>query len=145
MWSLVSMLVTTLLIALAITSAVYIVFVGALFLAGRQAAAKEIALLLPNLLILFKGLTGDPRVPRGSKLLLILGAVWIASPIDLIPEFVPILGPLDDAVIAALILRHLLRTAGPDAISEHWQGDGATLDRLLRFSARRGRPAPGRM
>jgi uncharacterized membrane protein YkvA (DUF1232 family) len=138
------MSVNTLLIALAITAAVYIVFVGALFLAGRRTAAKEIALLLPNLLILFKGLTGDPRVPRRSKLLLILGALWIASPIDLIPEFVPILGPLDDAVIAALILRHLLRAAGPDVISEHWRGDRATLDRLLRFSARRGRPVPGR-
>jgi uncharacterized membrane protein YkvA (DUF1232 family) len=137
------MLVNTLLIALAITAAVYIVIIGALFLAGRRTAAKEVALLLPNLLILFKGLTGDPRVPRGSKLLLILGALWIASPIDLIPEFIPILGPLDDAVIAALILRHLVRTAGPDVISEHWHGDRATLDRLLRFSARRSRPAPG--
>ena len=124
----------TLLIALAISVAVYAAFVAALFLAGRHTAAKEIALLLPNLLTLFKGLTGDPRVPRGSKLLLLFGALWIASPIDLIPEFIPILGPLDDAVVAALILRHLLRSAGPDVITEHWRGDRATLDRLLRIS-----------
>ena len=72
-------------------------------------SAKEIALLIPNLLILFRGLARDPRVPRRSKWLLVIGAVWIASPIDLIPEFIPVLGPLDDAVVAALILRHLLR------------------------------------
>jgi uncharacterized membrane protein YkvA (DUF1232 family) len=126
--------VHTLLIALAIGVAVYAVFVAALFLAGRRTAAKELALLLPNLLVLFKGLAGDPRVPRRSKWLLGVGALWIASPIDLIPEFIPILGPLDDAVVAALILRHLLRTAGPDVITEHWRGDQATLDRLLRIS-----------
>ena len=124
----------TLLIALAISIAVYAVFVAALFLAGRRTAAKEIALLLPNLLILFKGLARDPRVPRGSKWLLIVGALWIASPIDLIPEFIPVLGPLDDAIVAALILRHLLRKAGPEVITEHWRGDRATLDRLLRIS-----------
>ena len=124
----------TLLIALAISAIIYALFVAALFLAGRRTAAKEIALLLPNLLVLFKGLTGDPRVPRGSKWLLVVGALWIASPIDLIPEFIPILGPLDDAVVAALILRHLLRTAGPEVITEHWRGDRATLDRLLRLS-----------
>jgi hypothetical protein len=61
---------------------------------------------------LFKGLIGDPRVPRSSKALLLFGAAWIASPIDLIPEFIPLLGPLDDAVVAALILRRLVRTAG---------------------------------
>ncbi len=123
-----------LLIAVAIGVAVYAAFVAALFLAGRRTAAKELALLLPNLLVLFKGLAGDPRVPRRSKWLLAVGALWIASPIDLIPEFIPILGPLDDAVVAALILRHLLHTAGPDIITEHWRGDSATLDRLLRIS-----------
>ena len=129
-----------LLIALAITTAVYVLAVGALFLLGRRTAAKEIALLLPNLLILFKDLGRDSRVPRGSKALLVVGAVWFASPIDLIPEFIPILGPLDDAVVAALILRHLIRTAGPDIVAEHWRGDPATLARLLRLSGTQAQP-----
>lgn len=129
-----------LLIALAITAAVYVMAVAALFLVGRRAAAKEIALLLPNLLVLFKGLASDPRVPRGSKALLVLGAVWFASPIDLIPEFIPVLGPLDDAVVAALILRHLIRTAGPDIVAEYWRGEPATLARLLRLSGARSQP-----
>jgi uncharacterized membrane protein YkvA (DUF1232 family) len=100
---------------------------------GKRTAAKEVATLLPNLLRLFKGLIKDPRVPRGSKALLLVGAAWVASPIDLIPEFIPVLGPLDDAVVAAVILRHVLRTAGPDVVAEHWRGDAATLERLLRL------------
>ena len=77
------------LIGLAIAVVLYIVAVALLLLIGRRVAAKEIALLLPNLLILFKGLARDARVPRGSKALLVFGAVWFASPIDLIPEFIP--------------------------------------------------------
>jgi uncharacterized membrane protein YkvA (DUF1232 family) len=92
-----------------------------------------VAGLLPNLLVLFKGLMGDPRVPRRSKILLVVAAAWVASPIDLIPEFIPVLGPLDDAVVAALVLRHLVRRAGGDVVAEHWRGDPATLDRILRL------------
>jgi uncharacterized membrane protein YkvA (DUF1232 family) len=124
------------LIALAVAVAIYVVAIAALFLAGRRTAARELATLIPNLLVLFKGLVTDGRVPRGSKVLLLLGAVWIASPIDLIPEFIPVLGPLDDAVVAALILRHVLRTAGPEVIAEHWRGDPSTLERILRLSGR---------
>ena len=124
-----------LLIGLAITAIVYALFVVALLVVGRRTAAKELALLLPNLILLFKDLARDPRVPRGSKVLLIFGALWFASPIDLIPEFIPVLGPLDDAVVAALILRHLLRTAGADVVAEHWRGDSGTPDRLMRLSS----------
>ena len=115
----------------------YAVVIGALVILGRRTAAKEIATLLPNLLMLFKGLAQDPRVPRGSKALLVFGAAWVASPIDLIPEFIPVLGPLDDAVVAALILRHLMKTAGVEVISEHWRGEPSTLHRLLRLSGYR--------
>ena len=88
-------------------------------------------MLLPNLALLFKGLIGDPRVPRSSKALLLFGLAWFASPIDLIPEFVPFLGPLDDAVVAVLILRRLGRTAGREVVEQHWRGDQAIIGRLL--------------
>jgi uncharacterized membrane protein YkvA (DUF1232 family) len=128
------------LIALAVALAVYGAAIAALYLAGRRTAAREVAVLLPNLLILFKGLIRDPRVPRRSKALLLFGAMWVASPIDLIPEFIPVLGPLDDAVVAALILRHLLRTAGREVVAEHWRGDPATLTWLLHlFESRTAR------
>ena len=116
----------------ALALVIYLLLVAALVIAGRRTAAREVAMLLPNLLRLFKGLIKDPRVPRGSKAWLLFGALWIASPIDLIPEFIPLLGPLDDAVVAALILRHLLKTTGSDVIGEHWHGDQGTLERLLR-------------
>jgi uncharacterized membrane protein YkvA (DUF1232 family) len=131
-------LIRTLLISVAVAAAVYALAVAALYLAGRRTAAREIATLLPNLLRLFRGLIRDPRVPRRSKAILVFGAAWVASPIDLIPEFIPLLGPLDDAVVAALVLRHLLRTAGRDVITEHWQGDPATLDRLVRLAGIKG-------
>jgi uncharacterized membrane protein YkvA (DUF1232 family) len=121
-----------LLVGLAIALAAYLVLILVLILAGRRAAAREAALLLPNLARLFKDLIKDPRVPRRSKWLLMFGAAWIVSPIDLIPEFIPFLGPLDDAVVAALILRRLVRTAGRDVVLEHWHGDPATIARLLR-------------
>jgi uncharacterized membrane protein YkvA (DUF1232 family) len=128
---------------LAVAVLVYALVVAGLMLAGRRTAAREVATLLPNLLRLFKGLVKDPRVPKGSKALLLFGAAWVASPIDLIPEFIPFLGPLDDAVVAALILRHLLKTAGRDVIGEHWHGDPVTLDRLLRVVGSERQPAEG--
>jgi uncharacterized membrane protein YkvA (DUF1232 family) len=121
-----------LLIGLLIAAAIYVLVILALVLVGRRTAAKEVALLLPNLILLFRDLIRDPRVPRRSKWLLIFGAAWLASPIDLIPEFIPFLGPLDDAVVAGLILRHLVRKAGRDVVEEHWRGDPAMMARLLR-------------
>ena len=126
-------MVHTLLIAVAITAAVYVLAIAVLYAIGRRTAAKELALLLPNLIVLFKGLARDPRVPRGSKLLLVVGVLWFASPIDLVPEFIPILGPLDDVVVAALILRHVLRKAGPDVIADHWRGEPSALEKVLRL------------
>lgn len=127
----------TLLVAVGLAVGVYAVAIAGLAVAGRRTAAKEMAAFLPNVARLFKGLIRDPRVPRSSKALLVFGAAWIASPIDLIPEFIPVLGPLDDAVVAALILRRVLKKAGADVVADHWRGDPATLQRLLRLFALR--------
>jgi len=129
--------VRVLLISVLVAVAVYAALLVVLIVAGRGAAARELATLVPNLARLFKDLIRDPRVPRGSKVLLVIAAAWVASPIDLIPEFIPVLGPLDDAVVAALVLRHVLRRAGREVVVEHWRGDPATLERILRlFSVR---------
>jgi len=112
--------------------AIYLVLVAALILSGRRLAARELATLLPNLLRLFKDLATDPRVPRRAKVVLALAAVWLVSPIDLLPEFLPVLGPLDDAVVAALALRYLIRRSGVEVVRERWRGDPATLDAILR-------------
>ncbi|MEP6694138.1 MAG: DUF1232 domain-containing protein [Chloroflexota bacterium] len=103
-----------------------------LWVTGRKGAVRELALLLPNLARLFHGLMRDPRVPTSSKILVGIGLAWFASPIDLIPEFIPVIGPLDDAVVGALILRHVVRTAGQGVVAEHWHGDRRVLGLLLR-------------
>lgn len=126
----------TLMIALAIAIVVWLIAIAALVLAGRRSAARELATLVPNLVVLFKGLLGDPAVPTSSKVLLVLAVVWIASPVDLIPEFVPIAGPLDDAIVAALVLRYILRRTEADVLRRHWRGDQAVLDRLAGTGSR---------
>lgn len=102
-----------------------------LALFGRRSGARELASFVPNLLLLFRGLLRDPRVPRGAKLWLLFAVAWIASPVDLVPEFIPVAGPLDDAVVAALVLRHLLRRTPREVLLEHWRGDPAVLAALV--------------
>jgi uncharacterized membrane protein YkvA (DUF1232 family) len=124
--------VPTWLLVLLVIAAVYVGAVVALIVAGRKLAAKELALLVPNLVLLFKDLLRDPAIPRGPKVALAIAIVWLISPIDLLPEFLPVLGPLDDAVVAALVLRYLVRRAGPKVVRNHWRGDPSTLELILR-------------
>jgi len=126
----------SLLVALAGVVAVWLVAVVALVVFGRRSAARELIGLLPNLVFLFRGLLRDPRVARSSKLWLGFAVVWFISPIDLIPEFIPALGPLDDAVVAMLVLRHVLKRTDRTVLGEHWRGSPQTLDLLLRTRAR---------
>jgi uncharacterized membrane protein YkvA (DUF1232 family) len=128
----------TLIVALAIAIGIWIGAIVALFAFGKPEAARELVALVPNLLRLFRGLMKDPRVPRRAKVLLAVGALWLASPIDLLPEFLPVIGPLDDAIVAALVLRYLVKRTGPAVIREHWQGQPETLDRVLRCFDRVG-------
>jgi uncharacterized membrane protein YkvA (DUF1232 family) len=63
-----------------------------------------------------------------------VGAIWLVSPIDLIPEFLPMIGGIDDAVVAGIVLRHIVKRAGPDVVKDHWRGDPRTLSVLLRVA-----------
>lgn len=129
--------------ALAIAVALWLAVVLALVLSGRGALARELATLVPDLVILFAGLVRDPAVPRRAKVVLAIACVWLASPIDLIPEFVPVAGPLDDAIVAALALRYVLRTTDATLVASHWRGSDAMLERLMRLAghgAARGLP-----
>lgn len=121
-----------LVLALVVAVGAWLVAILVLVAAGRRSKARELATLVPNLMVLFRGLLRDPRVPRSSKLWLGFAVVWIASPIDLIPEFVPVAGPLDDAIVAALVLRHVLRRTDRNVLLEHWKGDPATLEAIVR-------------
>lgn len=121
------------LIGLALAVAIWLAAVIVLVAFGRVGAARELVGLVPNLLLLFKDLVRDDRVPGGAKVWLGVAALWLASPIDLIPEFIPVLGALDDAVVAAVVLRHLVKKAGSEVVYEHWRGEPSTIARVLRI------------
>jgi uncharacterized membrane protein YkvA (DUF1232 family) len=122
-----------LLIGIAVALALWLLAIGALYALGRRSQARELATLIPNLVVLFRGLLGDPRVSRSSKAWLWFALGWFISPIDLIPEFLPVVGPLDDAIVAALVLRHVLRRTDRSVLADHWRGDPSTLDAIIRI------------
>ena len=93
--------------------------------------AKDLASFLPACATTLRRLRKDPRVPRSAKLAVAIAAVWVISPIDLIPEFLPVIGPLDDVVVVALALRFAARRVPRGAIEEAWPGERRLLDRLL--------------
>ena len=117
---------------------VWAVLVAALWLTKPgEYDLKEALRLLPDLLRLIKRLAADPETPRGVRIRLALLLVYLALPFDLIPDFIPVLGYADDAIIVALVLRSTTRSAGPEALAKHWPGtpEGlAALNRLCRLN-----------
>jgi uncharacterized membrane protein YkvA (DUF1232 family) len=125
-----------LLSALGVFVAIWLVALVALVVAGRRMAARRLVKSVPDLVALLRGLRKDPRVPRGAKRWLLVALVWVLSPIDLVPEFIPVIGPLDDIVVVVLVLRHLLTSTPSEVIAEHWRGDPDVLEKSLRFASR---------
>jgi len=109
----------------------YIAFVVALLMLGRKTDARAWAGFIPDCVILFSRLARDSRVPRRNKLLLGALVVYLSFPFDLIPDFIPVVGALDDAIIVALVLRTVFRSAGPELVREHWPGPPRSLDLML--------------
>ena len=93
--------------------------------------AKDLAGFLPACAATLSALRKDPRVPRRAKVAVAIAAVWVISPIDLIPEFLPVIGPLDDVIVVVLALRYAARAVPRAAIEEAWPGERRLLDRLL--------------
>ena len=112
----------------------YVLLVLALAIAGRRTQARALAGFVPDCLILLRRLIGDPRIPRSGKFVLLLGVAYLAMPIDLIPDFLPVIGQIDDAIVLALMLRYLLRSGGSELIQEHWPGPATSLDLVLRLA-----------
>jgi uncharacterized membrane protein YkvA (DUF1232 family) len=114
--------------------AVYAAFVAVFVVTGRRADARVIAGFIPDCVVLVRRLLGDPVVPRASKLLLGGLVAYLASPIDLVPDFIPVAGQIDDALVVALVLRAVLRRSGADKLREHWPGPERSLAALLRLT-----------
>lgn len=95
-------------------------------------SAKDLASVLPACATTVRRLRKDPRVPPSAKIAVAFAGLWVLSPIDLIPEFLPVIGPLDDVIVVALALRFAARRVPNDAIYEAWPADPHVLDRLLK-------------
>jgi uncharacterized membrane protein YkvA (DUF1232 family) len=128
-----------LLICVGVALAVYLAFVAALIIIGRKASARAVARFVPDCIVLFRRLMGDPRVPRRKKIVLAALVPYLAMPFDIIPDFIPVAGYLDDAVIVALVLRHVLRGSDPALIQEHWPGPPESLWLILRLAGYKSR------
>jgi uncharacterized membrane protein YkvA (DUF1232 family) len=113
---------------------VYATVVLVLVALGRGADARALARFVPDCVVLFKRLLVDPRVEWWRKALLVVVIIYLASPIDLIPDFIPVAGQLDDAILVVIALRVLLRGSGPRLLAEHWPGPRQSLLVILRFA-----------
>lgn len=100
-----------------------------------EGAAKELARFLPACVTTMRRLRRHPAVPRRARLAVACAAVYVISPIDLIPEFIPVIGPLDDVVVVALALRYAGRAVPREVLLEAWPGDRRIIERLLGSTA----------
>ncbi|MDQ1374191.1 MAG: hypothetical protein QOJ09_1529 [Actinomycetota bacterium] len=96
-----------------------------------EGSLKELASFLPDCATTVRRLRRDPRVPRRAKLAVGFAGLWVLSPIDLIPEFLPVIGPLDDVVVVALALRYAARQVPREVLFEAWPGKRSVMERLL--------------
>lgn len=120
-------------VALAATILIFAGTAIALALTGRRGAARALVTLIPDCVVLARRLLADPRLPRRRKVVLIMMLAYLALPFDLVPDFIPVLGQLDDAIIVAVSLRFVLRGAGPHLVGEHWPGPPESLGVLQRL------------
>ena len=105
-----------------------------LYAVDRRTDARALATFIPDCIVLVTRLLRDERVPRRNKALLVGLAAYLALPFDLVPDFVPVAGQFDDAILVAFALRHLVRKGGPAVLREHWPGPDRSLEVLLRVA-----------
>ena len=128
------MIVRWLIIAVALVALSWIVMI---VLARRlpPGLAKDLATVLPACVTTARRLRKDPRVPKRVKVAVTFAGLWVLSPIDLIPEFLPVIGPLDDIVVVALALRYAARRIPPQALIDAWPAERRILERLAPATA----------
>jgi uncharacterized membrane protein YkvA (DUF1232 family) len=123
-----------LLVSFAVVLGVYAAFVAWLVVLGRRDDARALATFIPDCIVLVTRVAREPRVPRRRKLLLVALVGYLALPFDLVPDFIPVAGQLDDAIIVALVLRSFVRSGGEQMISELWPGPEQSLALILRLA-----------
>jgi uncharacterized membrane protein YkvA (DUF1232 family) len=128
--------VETWLIVVAVVLGVYVLAVMGLLVVGRTTDARALVGFIPDCIVLFTRLSRDDRVSRGRKLLLVLFIAYLAMPLDLIPDFLPVVGQLDDVLLAAIVLRTLLRGGSRELLAEHWPGPERSLRAMVALAGR---------
>jgi uncharacterized membrane protein YkvA (DUF1232 family) len=123
-----------LLYGLAAAAGLYALLVFAFVVAGRRSDARALAGFVPDCAVLLARLLRDPRVPRRSKVLVAALIPYLALPFDLVPDFIPVAGQLDDAILVAFVLRRVVRRTGPELIRELWPGPEPGLRLVLRLA-----------
>jgi uncharacterized membrane protein YkvA (DUF1232 family) len=123
-----------LLIGVGVFCVVWGAFVVLLVVLGRRSDARALTTFIPDCIVLVTRLVRDPRVPRRRKVLLFGLVGYLALPFDLVPDFIPVAGQLDDAIAVALVLRHLVRAGGESLIRELWPGPERSLGLILRLA-----------
>jgi uncharacterized membrane protein YkvA (DUF1232 family) len=118
---------------------IWLLLILAVLAFGRRDAARELAAFIPDCVVLFKRLLRDPRVPRRAKLALLLLVAYLAMPFDLIPDFIPVAGQLDDALFVVAAFAYVGRVAGRDLVAELWPGSSDGLRVILKLAGRRAR------
>jgi uncharacterized membrane protein YkvA (DUF1232 family) len=117
---------------------VWVALVVVLYALARKednlAGLRDLLRLVPDVVRLLRRLAADPSLPRGVRVRLVLLLVYLVLPIDLIPDFIPVVGYADDAVVVALALRSVVRAAGAGAIERHWPGTPQGLDAIMRLA-----------
>ena len=128
-------------VLLAVLAGLALVYAVLLLLLWRYARAhpdtvrlREALRLLPDLVRLLRRLIADRSLPAGVRVRVVLLAVYLAVPFDLVPDVVPVIGYADDAVVVALVLRSVVRRAGADALRRHWPGTPEGLSLVLRLA-----------
>ncbi|MFY1702634.1 YkvA family protein [Micromonospora sp. WMMA1923] len=103
---------------------------------------REVAGFVPDCVTAVRRLRRDPRVPRRAKMAVLVAGLWVASPVDLIPDFLPVVGALDDLVVVALALRYAGRRVPREVLLAAWPGEPRLIERLLGTPSTQGCPAP---
>jgi hypothetical protein len=119
---------------LALVVGLWALFVAWLYATGRKEDARALAGFIPDCVILVRGLIADPRLARRHKLLLVGLLGYLALPFDLVPDFIPVAGQLDDLLIVAWVLRKVIRAAGQELVRENWRGPDRSLQVVLRLA-----------
>ena len=124
-------------VAVLAVAAVWIAFLVVLWvLRPKGTSLRELVAVVPDLLRLLRDLVGDRTTPLDVRIVIVVLGAWIVSPIDLIPEFIPVLGPADDVVVAIVALRYVRRRLGSEALRSRWPGTPEAFEILARVIGR---------